>query len=896
VDPDLFAYTMIYNMNTTRSNQPMETLMSVRNTISKIALATFGLATLATASHAQSDVKAEINFLNGSKDFKALLKAEPTLSADRTLLLPDANGTLMLNANPGIGGTGMLYGVTGPQNTALVSTYLFNVQYVAGAGAATGALITSASTGADAMGLDVVATAGAGTATALRLASSGGTTNYALDVVSGGIRIQSTLPTTTTASNFLVLEGGLVKTQTITTVDAGTTNNTTLRWDAGTSKWAENTNVLATSAGDVTLNSATIKATTNQLVLGTTNTTTISATAPAASRTYTLPDVGANASFVMTEGTQTINGDKTLSGATSLTGVATAKAGVAIRYENPAGTFSTGFKAGAQTADLTYTLPTAAATGNQVLRANSTTPTNLEWATITSVDAGTTNNTTLRWDAGTSKWAENTNVLATSAGDMTLNSATIKATTNQLVLGTTNTITISATAPAASSVYTIPDVGTTASFVMTAGAQTIAGAKTLSNALTITPTSNQLVLGTTNTTTINAVAPAASVTYTIPDAGANASFVMTEGTQTINGDKTLSGATSLTGVATAKAGNAIRFENTGGTAYTGFNAAAGQASNISYTLPAVAATANQVLRANSTTPTNLEWATLTTVDAGTTTDATIRWNGTKWVENTNVLATSTGDVTLNTVTAKATTNQLVLGTTNTTTISATAPAASRTYTLPDVGANASFVMTEGAQTINGAKTLSSALTITPATNQIVLGTTNTTTISATAPAASVTYTIPDVGANASFVMTEGAQTINGDKTLSGATTLSGTTSISGAATIKNTSVLEPTTAASIAGSTGGTIAVAATFVKQTVTANTGAGVSNVDLPAGTADGQILCLRLNVTNATGTKKISLRNSNSSVIETINTVDTKRFYQLMYSTADTQWMILSSQVIN
>jgi hypothetical protein len=61
----------------------------------------------------------------------------------------------------------------------------------------------------------------------------------------------------------------------------------------------------------------------------------------------------------------------------------------------------------------------------------------------------------------------------------------ILATTNQLVLGTTNTTTISATAPAASAVYTIPDVGTTADFVLTAGTQTIAGAKTFSGAITL---------------------------------------------------------------------------------------------------------------------------------------------------------------------------------------------------------------------------------------------------------------------------------------------------------------------------------------------------------------------------------------------------------------------------
>ncbi len=55
-----------------------------------------------------------------------------------------------------------------------------------------------------------------------------------------------------------------------------------------------------------------------------------------------------------------------------------------------------------------------------------------------------------------------------------------------------------------------------------------------------------------------------------------------------------------------------------------------------------------------------------------------------------------------------TSNQIVLGTTNTATISSTAPSASRVYTIPDPGASASFVMTQGAQTIVGALTLTAA--------------------------------------------------------------------------------------------------------------------------------------------------------------------------------------------
>lgn len=78
-----------------------------------------------------------------------------------------------------------------------------------------------------------------------------------------------------------------------------------------------------------------------------------------------------------------------------------------------------------------------------------------------------------------------------------------------------------------------------------AGTETITGQKTFSEPIIQNDTSNQVVLGSGNTTTINATAPAASRTVTIPDPGASASFVMTEGAQTINGVKTLSSAPVL---------------------------------------------------------------------------------------------------------------------------------------------------------------------------------------------------------------------------------------------------------------------------------------------------------------------------------------------------------------
>lgn len=91
-----------------------------------------------------------------------------------------------------------------------------------------------------------------------------------------------------------------------------------------------------------------------------------------------------------------------------------------------------------------------------------------------------------------------------------------------------------------------PADGTNPGMVST-GTQTWAGAKTLSSALTITPTTNQLVLGTTRTVTISATQPATtSRTWTIPDISGNGTFAALEGTQTFTGDKTFSGAVTLT--------------------------------------------------------------------------------------------------------------------------------------------------------------------------------------------------------------------------------------------------------------------------------------------------------------------------------------------------------------
>jgi hypothetical protein len=371
----------------------------------------------------------------------------------------------------------------------------------------------------------------------------------------------------------------------------------------------------------------TVNQTSNQIVLGTTNTTTISSVAPVASQTLTIPDSGvASSNFVLTDGNQTVNGVKT---------------------------FSSGIPIGA--------------------------------------------------------------------------------TTNQLVFGTTNTTTINSVAPASSRVYTIPDSGANSSFVMTDGAQTINGSRTFSSSIAITPTTNQLVLGTTNTTTVNATAPTASRVYTIPDSGANSNFVMTDGAQTVNGSKSFSSGIPITATS-----NQLVLSGTASFTYT-ITTSAPTASRV-YTITDVGGAANFIMSAGNQT-----------------------LGGSKTFSSA--------------ITVSPTTNQLVLGATRTVTITAPTPAtASRIHTIPDVGANANFVMSEAAQTINGAKTLSAALTVNPTTNQLVLGVTRTVTINATQPAtASRVYTIPDAGANASFLMSEAAQTINGAKTFSSGIPITATT-------------------------------------------------------------------------------------------------------------------------
>ena len=175
---------------------------------------------------------------------------------------------------------------------------------------------------------------------------------------------------------------------------------------------------------------------------------------------------------------------------------------------------------------------------------------------------------------------------------------------------------------------------------------------------------------------------------------------------------------------------------------------------------------------------------------------------------------------VSTITLNATTSQLVLGATgHITTITCPAPAAAaRIYTIPDTAADCSFVMTALAQTIAGVKTFSSGIAVTATSNHFVLSTaTNTATITAATQASARIYTIPDTAADCSFVMTALAQTVAGVKTFSSALTCSLTTNQLVLGTTRTITITAPTPATSSRTHTIPDILAAGTFALSAAT-------------------------------------------------------------------------------
>lgn len=353
---------------------------------------------------------------------------------------------------------------------------------------------------------------------------------------------------------------------------------------------------------------------------------------------------------------------------------------------------------------------------------------------------------------------------------------TLTATATQLVLGSGNQIGITAPTPAASRLYTIPDTGTvTSSFIMADGTQTINGNKTLTGTINFSALTASTPLkldgsknvisadidlttdvtgtlpvvnggtGTTTSTGTGSVVLSNSPTLVTPALGTPSSVVLTNATGLPIDDGT-------TGTLPVSRGG------TGATSFTAYGVLTG---GITSTNPvqsvAAIGTAGQVLTSNGAgmLPTFQNTAGSGTVNSGTA-----------------------GNLALYPATSTTVDDMYVQNSQNINIAIAAQAARSvpLTYTFPNPGnavGSADLVLTESTQTINGSKTFSDPINQNDTTNQINLGTGTTVTINAPTPVASRVITIPDVGTDASFVLTQGAQTVAGNKTFSGTVDVTG---------------------------------------------------------------------------------------------------------------------------
>ncbi|MBX7153317.1 MAG: hypothetical protein K1X91_00025 [Bacteriodetes bacterium] len=642
---------------------------------------------------------------------------------------------------------------------------------------------------------------------------------------------------------------------------AGTTNNTTLRYNSATSQWVENTSILATSTGSLTMGGNS-QAGSVSLSDGavTANTATITSATQGTNRTYTIPNAGNNANFVMTEGAQTVNGSKTFGSTITISPFSTA----GVVKNNASGVLSTGTVLLSSTNDVSGVLPVAnggtgastltglvvgngtsamttttiTGTTNQVsvtngngtggnptiaiasdavfpgtgsntivtgttlqrpgtpsngmMRYNSTTGLfefyqGGTWVNYStgggSLGAGTANNTTLRYNSATSQWVENTSILATSTGSLTMGGNS-QAGSMSLSDGavTANTATITSATQGANRTYTIPNAGNNANFVMTEGTQTINGSKTFGSTLTISPFSTAGVVknnasGVLSTGTV-LLSSTNDVSGVLPVANGGT------GASTLTGLVVGNGTSAMTTATITGTTNQISVTNGNGTGGNPTIAIAndavfpGTGSNTivtGTTLQRPGTPSNGMIRYNSTTGLfefyqGGTWVNYSTgsasLGAGTTNNTTLRYNSatSQWVENTSILATSTGGITAG-GNSQAGSVSLSDGavTANTATITSATQGANRTYTIPNAGNNANFVMTEGTQTINGSKSFTSNVLLTNSGTATELrlyepsaSGSNYTALKAAAQSTDLTYTWPTSAPSAGQVLSSDA--------------------------------------------------------------------------------------------------------------------------------------------
>ncbi|MBX9637689.1 MAG: hypothetical protein K2Q45_09090 [Nitrosomonas sp.] len=320
-------------------------------TVSGSPLASTGTISLAYVSQAANTVLAAPTGSAGVPSFRLLVAADvPNLDVSKltTGILPIArggtnSGTALNNNRIMISSGGAIVEATALTNGQLLIGSTGNAPAAATLTAGTGISITNsaggitvASTAVTSVAMTVpsiLAVSGSPITSsgtfAITLSSQSANTFFAAPSGSTGTPAFRLLVTTdfTAATSFgasngqlmIGSTGGAPAFNTLT----GTTNQVNVANGAGTITLGLPQNIH--SAATPTFASTTLTATTNQFVLGTTLTTTISATAPAASRIITIPDAGANANVVLnTAGALTVTNTATTGQVLTATGTNTA--------------------------------------------------------------------------------------------------------------------------------------------------------------------------------------------------------------------------------------------------------------------------------------------------------------------------------------------------------------------------------------------------------------------------------------------------------------------------------------------------------------------------------------------------------------------------------------------
>ena len=556
-------------------------------------------------------------------------------------------------------------------------------------------------------------------------------------------------------------------------------------------------NLTIPSTLNFTLNGSFIKVGNHAVTLNTSAASTITFSS-ATARTYTVTDPGANASFVMTEGAQTINGAKTFNGSIVING----DTDIGLT-----GTATNLFGTGASTNRFGDNVITSNSFGNNVIGLSATnsfgnssrynafgeasninrfgvlvTGSNQFGSGVSGSTASNGFGIDLRSGAVNNFGKNSKNFFGENGENYFYSGSFTGPVTLPAIVSYTNAgqITKSGNHPlglttTAGTTGTLPTGNITIAALE--GTQTFAGEKTFSSGINILKTTDQLVLGNTTKLTISSTAPASNRRYIIPDAGKDVNFILSSGAQTIEGTTTFTSTVnaSITG-------------NAGSTTNAVYTTGAQTINGVKDFSSRPTVNGSGVFLSGEAVP-GAYTAFRLFFGSGlrlTNGSAPFTWNGNqeKTVEiDTSIITSLTGNQTLNgiksfndPVVINTGSNQLQLGTTNRLTIT-TSQAAARTYTIPDVGGNADFVMTSGSQNITGTKTFASQLIVATGSNHLVLRTgsagSNSFTISAPTISGNRTYTLPDVNGNASFIMSSGTQTMNGGFNFTTRPTLNG---------------------------------------------------------------------------------------------------------------------------